>query len=75
MINRASKKVKEAEDEISRIETEIADLEAALASGAPQAPDVYDRHAALGKKLDNAMSLWELAGMELEELKSKYGIL
>ena len=74
-INRASKKVKEAEDEISRIEAEIAALEAALASGEPQTPDVYERHAALGKKLDNAMSLWELAGMELEELKSKYGIL
>ncbi len=74
-INRATKKVKEAEDEIAKIEAEIADLEAALASGSPQTPDVYDRHASLGKKLDNAMSLWELAGMELEELKSKYGIL
>ncbi|MBD5342079.1 MAG: ATP-binding cassette domain-containing protein [Bacteroides sp.] len=74
-INRAEKKVKEAEAEISRIEGEIAALEEQLASGAPQKPDVYDRHAALGKKLDNAMSLWELASMDLEELKEKYGIL
>ncbi|MBD5373233.1 MAG: ATP-binding cassette domain-containing protein [Bacteroides sp.] len=74
-INRAEKKVKEAEAEISRIEGEIAALEEQLASGAPQEPDVYDRHAALGKKLDNAMSLWELASMDLEELKEKYGIL
>ncbi|MBD5239634.1 MAG: ATP-binding cassette domain-containing protein [Bacteroidales bacterium] len=74
-INRAEKKVKEAEAEISRIEGEIAALEEQLASGAPQEPNVYDRHAALGKKLDNAMSLWELASMDLEELKEKYGIL
>ena len=74
-INRAEKKVKEAEAEISRIEGEIAALEEQLASGAPQEPDVYDRHAALGKKLDNAMSLRELASMDLEELKEKYGIL
>ena len=74
-INRATKKVKEAEDEIAGIEAEIAELEAVLASGIPQTPDVYARHASLGKKLDNAMSSWELAGMELEELKLKYGLL
>ncbi|MDE6536147.1 MAG: ABC-F family ATP-binding cassette domain-containing protein [Muribaculaceae bacterium] len=74
-INRAEKKIKEAEGEISKIEGEIADLEEQLVSGAPQTPDVYDRHAALGKKLDNAMSVWEIASMELEELKEKYGIL
>lgn len=74
-VNRASKKVKEAETEIESVEAEIAELEATLASGAPQEPDIYDRHAALRKKLDNAMSLWELACMELEELKEKYGIL
>lgn len=74
-INRAEKKIREAEGDISKIEGEIAALEEQLASGAPQTPDVYDRHAALGKKLDNAMSVWEIASMELEELKEKYGIL
>ncbi len=74
-INRATRKVREAETEIAAIEAQIAELEAALASGEPQQPDVYDRHAALGKKLENAMSLWELAGIELEELKEKYGLL
>lgn len=70
-INRAEKRVKEAEAEISRIEADIAVIETALASGEPQEPDIYDRHASLGKKLDNAMSIWELASMELEELKAK----
>ena len=74
-INRATRKVREAETEIAAIEAQIAELEAALASGEPQQPDVYDRHAALGKKLENAMSLWGLAGIELEELKEKYGLL
>ncbi|MCM1309452.1 MAG: ATP-binding cassette domain-containing protein [Bacteroides sp.] len=71
-INRAEKRVKEAEAGIAAIEAEIAALEAELASGSPQSPDVYDRHAALGKKLDNAMSVWELASMELEEIKQQW---
>lgn len=70
-INRAEKRVKAAEDEITRIEADIAAIEATLASGEQQDPDIYERHAALGKQLDNAMSIWELASMELEEIKSK----
>ena len=73
-INRATKKVKDAEAEIAGIEAEIADLESRLASGVQQSPDVYELHAALGKKLDNAMSLWELASMELDELKQRYSM-
>jgi len=73
-INRASRKVSDAEADIAAIEAEIAAIEAELASGAPQDPGVYGRHAALGKKLENAMSLWELASMELDELKQRYGI-
>ncbi len=71
-INRAEKRVKEAEAEIAKIETEIAALEAELASGNVQNPDVYDLHASLGKKLDNAMSVWELASMDLENIKERY---
>ena len=70
-INRAEKRVKAAEEEITRIEADIAAIEAALASSEQQDPDIYERHAALGKQLDNAMSIWELASMELEEIKSK----
>lgn len=71
-INRAEKRVKEAEAEIAKIETEIAALEAELASGNVQNPDVYDLHASLAKKLDNAMSVWELASMDLENIKERY---
>ena len=73
-LNRAAKKVAEAEKAIADLEAEKAALESELASGNPQTPDIYDRHAALAKKLDNAMSVWELASMELDELKQRYGI-
>lgn len=72
VLNREQKRVKEAEADIAAIEAEIAALETELASGNPVAPDAYDRHAILGKKLENAMSVWELASMELDELKERY---
>lgn len=70
MLRRAKKKVADAEEEISRIEGEIAVIEADISAG-NVTPDIYDRHAAKTKQLENAMSLWELASMEYEELAAK----
>lgn len=72
-LRRAQKKVEEAEAEITRLEGEIASIEAEIAAGNTPA-DIYDRHAAATKAMENAMSLWELAGMELEELRARYGM-
>lgn len=72
-LRRAGKKVEEAEAEITRLEGEIASIEAEIAAGNTPA-DIYDRHAAATKAMENAMSLWELAGMELEELRARYGM-
>lgn len=69
-IKRAEKKVKEAENEISNIENEIAEIEAKIAAGDID-NDIFNIHAEKNKKLENAMSLWELASIELEEIKSK----
>lgn len=69
-IKRAEKKVKEAETEISNIENEITEIEAKIAAGDID-NDIFNIHAEKNKKLENAMSLWELASMELEEIKSK----
>lgn len=70
MLRRAKKKVADAEEEISRIEGEIAAIEADISAG-NVTPDIYDQHAAKTKQLENAMSLWELASMEYEELAAK----
>ncbi len=67
LVRKAKKKVEEAEAEISRLEQSIADIEAIIASGNPP-EDIYDRHASTTKHLENAMSLWELASMELDEI-------
>ena len=69
LIKKAERKVKDAEENIGAVEKEIAEVESLIASGEVTG-DISDRHAALQKKLDNAMSLWEIAGMELDELKA-----
>ena len=69
MVRRARKKVEECEQEIARIEAEIATVEQEIAEGKTDG-DIFNRHAALNKSLENAMSLWELASTELESLQS-----
>ena len=67
-IKRAEKKVAEAEAQIAAIEQEIKDIEDRIAAGDTEG-DIFEKHAARNKALENAMSMWELACMELEELK------
>ena len=69
MVRRARKKVEECEQEIARIEAEIATVEQEIAEGKTDG-DIFNRHAALNKSLENAMSLWELASTELDSLLS-----
>lgn len=69
-IRRARKKMEDAETEIADIERQIAEIESAIASG-DIAGDIFERHASTQKRLENAMSLWELATMEYEELKNQ----
>ena len=69
IVKRAEKKVSEAEAEISRIEANIADIEGKIAAGEVD-NDIFEQHASMNKQLENAMSMWELATMEYEELKN-----
>ena len=69
VLRKAQKRVEESEQAIAGIEAEIKAIEELLSGGGQVDPDVYGRHAELQKKLENAMSVWELACMELEELK------
>lgn len=71
-LRRAAKKVEDAEAGVSAAEAKVAEIEAQLAAGNAD-PQLYTAHAEASKAVDNAMSLWELAQMELDELKQKYG--
>lgn len=64
---RAAKKVAEAEAEIARLEAEQKAVEARLAAGEASA-DVLEEHSSVTRRLENAMSIWELAVMDLESL-------
>lgn len=68
MIRMAEKRVKDAEDKVAALEAEIADLEAKLSAGNISDNSLFERHGALRKQLDNAMSEWELASMEKEQI-------
>lgn len=69
LVRKARKKVEEAETEVGRLEQEVADIEKEISAGNPPA-DIYERHAATTKQLENAMSLWELASMELDSISN-----
>ncbi len=71
-LKRAAKKVEEAEQAVAQCETELASIEASIAAGEVEG-DIFERHAAATKAVENAMSVWELAQMELDELKNRYG--
>ena len=66
-VKRAAKRVSEAEAEVSRREEEIAAIEAEMAAGRSDS-EILERHAAATKELENAMSVWELAQMDLDSL-------
>jgi len=70
-VRRARKKVEEAEAEVAARELAVKEIEAALAAGDATGPDIYTRHAEATKALENAMSLWELASMDLESLTAQ----
>lgn len=69
-IRRARKKVEDAEKEISLIEEKIQEVEARMANGEGSS-EVIELHSSLTKDLENAMSIWELASMEHDELVDK----
>ena len=70
-VKRAAKKVEEAEKAVEQREADIAAIEAKIAAGELD-DDIYTRHAQAVKDLENAMSMWELAQMELDDLKKNF---
>ncbi len=70
-IKRARKTVEDAETEIARLEGVVKAIEEQLAAGDATDTEIYTRHAAATKDLENAMSIWELASLDLEEMQKK----
>ncbi len=67
-LRKATKRVEEAEAAVGAREEAINAIEARISSGEA----IYDEHAAAIKELENAMSVWEMAQMELDQLKKQY---
>lgn len=68
-IRKAERLVKDAEAKVSQLEAELKVVEDKLAAGVTD-NDLFERHGEVSKSLDAAMSEWEDATMELENLKN-----
>lgn len=68
MVARAEKKVKQCEEEIAALENTVKEIEDKISAGDASQETLagYDNAT---KKLENAMSVWELAQIELDNLK------
>ena len=71
MLSKAEKAVKKAEDDIAALEICQKELEDRIAAGDASA-ETLDAYTKAGKEIENAMSVWELAQMDLEEIRKKY---
>ncbi len=70
MLARGKKKVEECEARIAEIEAEIAGIEARIAAGDVDG-DIFTLHQTRHRDLETAMSLWEVASQELEDLTAR----
>lgn len=71
MLRKAEKNVADAEAQIALLEEKQTALESRLANGESDAELLSD-YDDTSKKLENAMSVWELAAAELEELQQRF---
>lgn len=71
MLRKAEKNVADAEAQIALLEEKQTALEGQLANGESDAELLSD-YDDTSKKLENAMSVWELAAAELEELQQRF---
>lgn len=70
MLSKAEKQVKASESKIAELESEVKALEDKLAAGDASA-ETLEAYNSATKRLENEMSVWELAQEELESLQNK----
>ncbi len=68
IVKRAEKAIRNAEEKIADLEAEIAEMEEKIAAGKCD-EDFLAEYASKQKRLENAMSEWELASEELENFR------
>ena len=70
-VRKLEKAVSACESEIENLEAQIAELEAQMATPEGAADmQLYEKHGALKKLLDETVERWETVSLELEEAKS-----
>lgn len=73
LLRKASKAIEMAEEKIANLEIIQQELENKISSGVVS-PQILEDYSKTQKDLENTMSEWELAQMNLEELKQKFSI-
>ena len=68
MLSRAEKALAKSEKDVEDLEEKMAAVEAKIASG-DASSETLEAYQSLQQKLENAMSVWEMAQMELDEIK------
>lgn len=71
MVRRARKAVEKAEEEVAAMEEKLSTLEERL-SGGESDPELLADYEKTNRALENAMSLWELAQQEFDEISAKF---
>ena len=70
-VRKLEKAVSACESEIENLQAQIAELEAQMATPEGAADmQLYEKHGALKKQLDETVERWETVSLELEEAKS-----
>ena len=70
-LRRARKRVEDAEAAVGCAEEAVKAVEARISAG-ESAPEIFTEHAEATKTLENAMSVWELAQIEFDEMNERY---
>lgn len=71
MLRKARNEVEKAEKEVEAFDAKIAEIEEILASGSAD-DKLFNDYAQAKKEAEMAMSRWELAQIQLEELQTKF---
>lgn len=71
-LKKARQRVERAEEAVTASEGKVADIELRINNG-ENSDTIYIEHQNATRELENNISHWELAVMELEELQQRYG--